>query len=196
MNMKVWKKNAVLASVILFVCVAVYLNWSYNRGEELVVSRQESDLQSEGALSGTILVDGESEPLDEEDALLHSEDLAPEEDYFSTARLTREQARDSSIRILKETLENETLSQETRDQASTALNVLGGYAMSEAQIESLVIAKGYRDCVAFINENGVDLVVAAMGAGLKAEDVSRIKDIVIDKTNAETGQITIIEVAE
>ena len=27
---KLWKRNAVVAVVLLFVCVGVYLNWSYN----------------------------------------------------------------------------------------------------------------------------------------------------------------------
>ena len=29
--MKAWKRNAVVAVIVLFVCVAVYLNWSYNQ---------------------------------------------------------------------------------------------------------------------------------------------------------------------
>ena len=29
--MKVWKRNAVVAAIVLFVCVAVYLNWSYGQ---------------------------------------------------------------------------------------------------------------------------------------------------------------------
>ena len=29
--MKLWKRNAVVAAIVLFVCVAVYLNWSYQQ---------------------------------------------------------------------------------------------------------------------------------------------------------------------
>ena len=31
--MKLWKRNAVVAAIVLFVCVAVYLNWSYQQDE-------------------------------------------------------------------------------------------------------------------------------------------------------------------
>ena len=31
--MKLWKRNAVVAAIVLFVCVAVYLNWSYQKEE-------------------------------------------------------------------------------------------------------------------------------------------------------------------
>ena len=32
--MKIIKRNAIILAAILFVCVAVYLNWAYNRQEE------------------------------------------------------------------------------------------------------------------------------------------------------------------
>lgn len=33
--MKLWKRNAVVAAIVLFVCVAVYLNWSYDQGQSV-----------------------------------------------------------------------------------------------------------------------------------------------------------------
>ena len=35
---KLWKRNAVVAVVLLFVCVGVYLNWSYHRDGTAPVS--------------------------------------------------------------------------------------------------------------------------------------------------------------
>ena len=29
--MKLWKRNAVVVAIVLFVCAAVYLNWSYQK---------------------------------------------------------------------------------------------------------------------------------------------------------------------
>ena len=29
MTNKLWKRNAIVAVVLLFICVGVYLNWSY-----------------------------------------------------------------------------------------------------------------------------------------------------------------------
>lgn len=33
--MKLWKRNAVVAAIVLFVCVAVYLNWSYDQSSSV-----------------------------------------------------------------------------------------------------------------------------------------------------------------
>ena len=32
--MKIWKRNAVIATVLLFICAGVYLNWSYNNRQK------------------------------------------------------------------------------------------------------------------------------------------------------------------
>ena len=64
--------------------------------------------------------------------------------------------------------------------------------MSEAQIENLVIAKGYTDCVAFISEGGVSVVVSAVEGGLQDADAARITEIVMDETGVPASQIKII----
>ena len=65
--------------------------------------------------------------------------------------------------------------------------------MLESQIESLVIAKGYADCVAFMGDNSVSVVVSAANDGLQTEDVAKIMDIVLTETNYTADQIKILE---
>lgn len=204
MKVKTWKKNAVLATVILFVCVAVYLNWSYGRGEAAVdgdndmykgldstVIQKQSD-ESESGSNNEVINDS---PLEGDDALSEASVVS---DYFAMARLNRQMARDSSLEILRESTDNETLSQEKRDESATVISILASNAITEAQIENLVIAKGFRECVAFIGDNGsIDVVVAtASGEELQAEDVSRIKEIIISETGLTTEDINIMEVVE
>jgi stage III sporulation protein AH len=202
LSMKVWKKNAVLAIVILFVCVAVYLNWSYGRGEaQEDESRVNAGTNQEAALDGTQQVDA-GDTAESGDKLVSLEgdpqisETAAEADYFATARLNRQQSRDSSLEILKKSTDNDKLSQEKRDEAAKSLSTIADYAMSEAKIENLVIAKGYKDCVAFIDDGGINVVVAAAKTGLQAEDVSKIKDIVVDETGISVDKIKIIEAAQ
>ena len=60
--MKLWKRNAVVAAIILFVCAAVYLNWSYSQ-EGMEGSADTGKVLGEAALVG-----GQAEdPLLEED---------------------------------------------------------------------------------------------------------------------------------
>jgi stage III sporulation protein AH len=204
LKVKAWKRNAVLATVILFVCVAVYLNWSYGRGEAAVDGDDDIYTGLDNIVVQNDVDENESEeddeviresPIDGSDALSQA---SVESDYFAMARLNRQMARDSSLEILRESSDNETLSQEKRDESATALSVLASNAITEAQIENLVIAKGFRDCVAFIGDNeSIDIVVAtASGGVLQAEDVSKIKEIVVSETGFSTEKINIIEVAQ
>ena len=67
-------------------------------------------------------------------------------------------------------------------------------ALCEAQIESLVIAKGYTDCVAYIADNGISVAVASPEGGLHDPDVAVIADIVISQSEFGMEQIHVVEV--
>ena len=78
------------------------------------------------------------------------------------------------------------------NEASLALQVLASYTVAEAQIESLVTAKGYEDCVVFMGEDSCSVVVADPD-GIDSTDAARIKDIVISESNYTASQIKIME---
>jgi stage III sporulation protein AH len=67
-------------------------------------------------------------------------------------------------------------------------------ALSEAQIESLVVAKGYADCVAYMSADGISVAVAAPESGLQQSDVALITDIVMTQSDYELSEIHIVEV--
>ncbi len=197
--MKLWKRNAVVAAIVLFVCVAVYLNWSYNKdtadagkvlGQAALVGGQTNDPLLAGnsggaspAPSGTPAPGESASPAPE----------AQKSGYFASARLNRQQARDSALSILQQTAESADADQTMKDEAGTAIQTLATYTVSEAQIENLVTAKGYADCVAFIGDNSVSVVVASTGEGLSDADVAKITEIVTGETGYAASQIKIIE---
>jgi len=73
---------------------------------------------------------------------------------------------------------------------------MAAYTVPETQIENLVVAKGYADCVAFMSDGGVSVVVSAAEDGLQTEDVARITDIVLSETGFTADQIKILEADE
>lgn len=175
---KVWKKRAVVGAVLLFVCAAVYMNWRYA-----------------GSLEDTSKVLGEStlisgEKTGENDA--NVQQMGNENDYFATARLSRKQARDNAISMLKDASTDENADQSVLNEASKTLQVLAGYTVAESQIENLVTAKGYTDCVAFMGAESISVVVEDED-GLDATDVARIMDIVVQETGYAPNQIKVLE---
>ena len=158
---QLWKRNAVVAAIALFVCAAVYLNWNY-----------EQETAAGKTLGESTMVDGQTE-----DPLVGASGTAGQEDptagtgeagqtssssnsYFATARLNRQQARDSALTLLQEAAAGEDADQTMKDQANDTIQAMADYTVTEAQIENLVVAKGYTDCVAFIGDESVSLAVA------------------------------------
>ena len=67
-------------------------------------------------------------------------------------------------------------------------------ALSEAQIESLIIAKGYADCVAYMSEEGISVAVASPEGGIKDTDIALIADIVLSQTDLTLADVRVVEV--
>ena len=137
--MKIWKRNAVIATVLLFICAGVYLNWSYNNRQK--TPDLTDTLNAEQVMGeATLQLEDTAEPVSLDTS------AGSTDDYFAQMRLSRQSSRDSAVELLEETIaydEGTTVG----DTASQTLNRIVGAALSEAQIESLIIAKGFTDCV-------------------------------------------------
>lgn len=181
------KRNVVMVTVLLFVCAAVYLNWSYNNrwgnaDPAMVKAEDEAMAQAEQAYQESM------EQTESESGQVAS--------YFATARLTRQQARDEALSLLEMTAGSENASQETIDSAMSAISAMATTSLQETQIENMLIAKDYEDCVVFINDDGITVTVPAPTEGLSQDAVARITDTILSETEFTMSQITVIEVKE
>ncbi len=179
--MKVWKKNLVAAAVLFTVCGGIYANWLYS--EDQATKDLVSTLNEDKLLSSDMLVMGENSAEQEHTTMT---------DYFAAVRLSRQEARDSAVTLLQEAMAYN----EDAEASSTneKLESIVQTALCEAQIESLIIAKGYTDCVAYISEDGISIAVAAPEGGLMQEDVAVISDIVMSQSDYELDSIRVVEV--
>lgn len=179
-----WKKNLVAGAVLLTVCSGIYLNWIYSGGQD--TQNLEDTLNSDKVMSDSL--------LDLGDNSVQVDGTQPDTitDYFAAVRLSRQEARDSAVSLLQEAMAygDET----TNAQTSAQLEEIIQMALSEAQIESLIIAKGYADCVAYMTESGISIAVASPEGGLQATDVALIADIIITQTDYTMNDIRVVEV--
>ena len=183
--MKMWKKNLIAAAVLVTVCGGIYVNWLYS--EDQATMDLTDTLDADKILSSdTLVMSGESDTLTGDDY------LNTITDYFAAVRLSRQEARDSAVSLIQEAM---SYSQnEDAVQASAQLEQIVQTALTEAQIESLIIAKGYTDCVAYISEKGISVAVAAPEGGLQQEDVAVIADIIMSQSDFELDDIYVVEV--
>lgn len=189
--MKFKKRTAVSAVVALLVCMAVYLNWSYQRGldDSQSVSGEPDEIVSDEARLLGQLSEVVGDPTPDDNSSVSSNI----QEYFAQLRVTRQQARDEAIGVLETTTSDECVSLESKEVAVASISRLANTAVTEARIESLVLAKGYADCAVFLNDDSLSIVVAPVEGGLQSEDAIRIKDIAVSETTVDVQNIRIIE---
>ena len=110
-------------------------------------------------------------------------------DYFAKARYDRDCARSEAAELLKVSVTGGEDSEEIALKNREMLEKYASDMKKETAIENMVIAKGYSDCVAFIDDSGVKVVVKS--DTLQKEGVAQIKDIVVQQTGAKTTDIKI-----
>lgn len=185
--MKIWKKNLVAAAVLVTVCAGIYLNWHYT--EESTQTSLTDTLDAEKIMDDSMLVMNSDAA---ENAAAEDLALTTSEDYFAAVRLSRQEARDSAVSLIQEAMSYDTSGSDS-SMAQELENIVQ-VALSEAQIESLVIAKGYTDCVAYMTDDGISVAVAAPEGGLQQTDIALITDIILTQSDYEMENIRIVEV--
>lgn len=181
--MKIWKRNAVIAAVLVLVCAGIYLNWLYG----MDVPELTKTLDADKVLGEATLVFN-----DETTELTTVDNMQQGQESFAQMRMSRQMARDAAVELLQETIAY--AEGEDTGASRAELEKIIADALSESQIESMVVAKGYADCVAYIADGTVSVAVAAPAEGLSQNDVSLLADIVMAQTDYELSQIRIFGV--
>lgn len=205
--MRAISKNTRKATAITLAAalvVAVYLNWQYARTgmtlEEDAVNVA-ATVETEEAVSAPIM-DGlmtEAEAVSSAnknygEAQLVSVANNSGSKFFEEARLKRTKAHDEAMDAVQKALKSASLSAEEKKSYTQQLTGSLEDLNAENEIETLVRAKGFADCLCFLQSGRADLTVMTSGDTLTAAQVAQIRDIVLSKSNVTAQNITIVEV--
>ena len=164
-------KSVIVASAALLIGLAVYLNytWFYNPDNALGYGDNNMDDNFNDSQNA---------------------DANESEDYFTATALDRQEARDEAIDVLKLISESEEASAEAKADAQSKISKIALDIQNESNIETLVKAKGFEDCVAVISEDSVTVVVSA--DELMASQTAQILTIVYETTGIDPSKVSII----
>lgn len=116
-----------------------------------------------------------------------------EGDYFSSAKLAREQTRAKNEETLMEIVNNTKMEEAQKQEAVNSLIQLTEKSELETAVETLLGAKGFENAIVTITEESVDVVVD--GEELTKQQLVQIQDIVKRKTKVSAENIVITPVA-
>lgn len=115
-----------------------------------------------------------------------------EQDYFSTAKSDREKTRKDAIETVEETLKNEKLTDADKKGALEKIGQISDRMEKEANIESLLKAKGFEKTLAIISDEEINIVISS--DGLTTANTLQIQDIVTAQTDIDLSKIKIIPI--
>ena len=110
--------------------------------------------------------------------------------YFSATQVSRQRARDEALEVLQSVVENESADEATKTEALMEIADLAKAMEAEANIESLILSKGFAQCVAVINGETCSIVVS--GGALQENQISQINEIVFEQAGIKPANVRIV----
>ncbi|MBQ7173293.1 MAG: SpoIIIAH-like family protein [Clostridia bacterium] len=174
---KIGKKNFIIAGVVLLIGAAVLLNWvlftngsktGYNYDKPSSVVSQEQTENKDGDKT----------------------EEKTQNTYFSATQVSRQKARDEALEVLKTVVGNENVDETAKNEALSGISTIASEIEKEANIESLITAKGFENCVAVLNGDSASIIVSA--ETLQPAQLAQINAIVYEQTGILPTNITII----
>ncbi len=179
LNMIIGKKQIIIASLVLILGVAVYLNWQFaGSGDSLTVA----DIFGTDKQTSSSSHYGQAELVNETST----------SDYFTQARLDKQKTRDEQTDTLTTMLNSTGLSDAEKANVSAEAVAMANNAQAETNIENQVKAKGFEDCVAYVDSQRVNVTVKA--SNMTAEQAAQIKDIILSETKVDVSNIVVTPV--
>jgi stage III sporulation protein AH len=181
---KVWKKfgvrNFVIVFSVLLIGVAVYVNWTLFGNANDIADPNDDPKGAQTSVNGE---NGDSSSADG--------DKNGSANFFAASQIERQRARDEAIEVLQSVVDDATALDVAKEQALADIAAIAATIETEANIESLVKAKGFEECVAVINGDKANIIVKS--EGLKPNELSQILEIVYLQADILPANVTISE---
>lgn len=166
---KIGQRNLLVFCAVLLIGGAVVLNYFLFKGEDKV------DYDGSGMTDAT--PDDENEPTGDT--------------YFASTLLSRNQARDEALAVLQTVLANESAEESAKTQALTDISRIAMEIEKEANIESLIRARGFEDCIAVLSGDSASIIVKSENELLQ-NHVAQISEIVYEQSGVLPVNVKII----
>lgn len=198
--MKLGKRQFVIAALVVALGAAVYLNWQFSANDSLLANADEnSQISASKEIGEAKYVNTSASSKTESSKSKITSEISAEEanakpdksEYFAQEELKRKQMQDEELELLNDIIEDTESNDTAKAEAVKQLAEITKRIEQQSNIESLIKAKGFKECIAFISNGECSIVVSA-GAVTNAGAIT-IKDIVHKQSGIDYSKITITE---
>ncbi len=180
--LKIGKRNLIIACSVFLIGAAVLLNWIlFAQGSSNDGGYDGYD-QPSGSISDNLNQNNNPTDTGNSDNTDNT--------YFSATQVSRQRARDEALEVLQAVVDNTESSETAKAEALAGISAIAEEIQKEANIESLITAKGFEQCVAVLNGDSISIVVSA--DTLQPAQLAQINAIVYEQTGIAPVGVTII----
>ncbi len=185
------KKEVIATALVVLIGVAGYLNWSYQ--DTIRVTDGEAYIEEAKKLGEAEYVSADKKDVsdNENDVKSEATETAATMNYFTEAKLSKDNSRSKALEILNQTATNESFDSDVRKQAQDKIVSIAENTEKETIIENVAKAKGYKDISVYIDGESVEIIVKKND--FSTDDVKTIKELVTSELDISAGNIKIIE---
>ncbi len=186
-NLVVGKRQIVIASLLVTLSVAAFLNWQFATGDQAVTVMDVSEKTKKDEEESSSSNYGEAELVSK---TTDKKTNKIENNLLKQARLDRATTMADAIDNTNNILKNQNLTETERNKAIEQSLQLTKKKNKQEAIESQIKTKNVvDDCVSFIEDNRVNVIVET--DNLTDEKIAQIKDSVVSVTNAPASNIVV-----
>ena len=179
---KIGKRNFIIAGAVLLIAAAIVVNFAVLKGSD---KNDGFDYDQSAGVNDNVDNNGSS------DSDSSSGNASVGDTYFSSVQISRQRTRDEAIEVLQGVVDNQASTETAKNEALAEINKLATVMEDESNIETLVVAKGFEECVAVISDGKISVIVKS--DGLIPSEISQINEIVYEQAGILPVDITIIE---
>lgn len=188
------KRRLAIALSVILIGGAIYLNWLFFFSDSSAGIYDDNDaagVDNSGGDYYGAAVEAGGNSVSGQDASAQNDGAQSVASYFAVTTINRQRARDEAIEVLQNIIDDVNASDEDKRDAIEEMRVIATNIENEANIEALVEAKGFNDCVAVISNGYCTVVVQSNG--LLPNEVAQIQEIVYEVSSISPANLKIVE---
>ncbi len=186
---KIGRRNMMIAGAVVLVVGAVAVNMIFFSGKDEGDGYRYDASAGMSTNYGTTLT---TTPVGDETSTPTAGDLENTDSYFASVEISRQRARDEALEVLNAVVDNDKATEDVKAEAMKEIQTIAREMSQESNIESILMGKGFTQCIAVINGENANIVVRHEGERLQSAQLAQINAVVYEQAGIEPANITIV----
>lgn len=185
---RIGRRNLIIAGAVVLIGAAVAVNWVFFSGDDKSDGYKYDASAGMSTNYGTTLT---TTAVGEDETKPTGTEPTDADSYFSSVEVSRQRARDEALEVLNAVVDNDKATEDVKVEAMKEMQTIAKEMSQESNIESILMSKGFAQCIAVINDGSANIVVRNEGR-LESSQLAQINAVVYEQAGIEPLNITIV----